>query len=209
MNPDELKQVWQLQHTRPRLSVDADLLLQEFRRNKQQFISTVFFGESLLILGLVILAALFVGGGILGLRELPVKALWGFFSLGFICLAIPAYKAFDRIRQMKRRATVSDPVQACVEENLDWVRHEIRLWSRQVLWWYLLPLVAGELLLVFSVCCAVDGLEALWRPSNLANVLGAAVFLWAGRWFCRWYARKYYEPRERELESLLQSLQSN
>jgi hypothetical protein len=110
---------------------------------------------------------------------------------------------------MKRRATVSDPVQACVEENLDWVRHEILLWSRQVLWWYLLPLAVGELLLVFSVRCAVDGLEALWHPSNLADVLGAAAFLWAGRWFCRWYARKYYEPRERELESLLQSLQSN
>lgn len=210
MNPEEIKQVWQAQTTRRRLSIDADLLLQEFRRNKQHFISSVFLGESLLILGLVVMGALFMFAAVSTLRErLPALVFWGFLSQGFFCLAVGAYKGFDRLRQMRRRATASDPILACVEENLDWVRHEIRLWGQQALWWYLLPLAVGELLLVFSVRYAVGGPGALLRPSNLLDVLGAAAFLWAGRWFCRWYVRKYYEPRQRELEALLQSLQSD
>ena len=210
MNPDDLKEIWQSQRARRRLNVDADLLLQLFRRNKQDLISSVFLGESLLILGLVISAALFVGAGVATLKfKLSVKVLGGFFGAAFICLAVAAYKAFDRYRQMKRRATVSDPIRACVEENLDWVRHEIRLWSRQVLWWYLLPLAVGELLLVLSVRWEVGGVGALLGLTSLADVLAAAAFLWAAQWFCRWCARKYYEPRQRELESLLQSLQSS
>jgi hypothetical protein len=210
MNSDELKQVWQSQGTGGRLTVDADVLLRTFRRSKQDFISTVFLGEGLMILGLVLMAALFVGGGILGLREgLPVKGVWGFFSLAFVCLAIAGYKGWDRFRQMKHRATASDPIRACLEENLDWVRHEIRLWNQQVLWWYLLPLAVGVLLLVFSVQWAVGGFGALVVVSNLPVVLGTAAFLWVAQWFCRWYVRRYYEPRQRELESLLQSLQSN
>ena len=100
--------------------------------------------------------------------------LCGFFGAAFICLAVAAYKGFDRYRQMKRRATVSDPIRACVEENLDWVRHEIRLWSRQALWWYLLPLAVGELLLVFSVRWEVGGLGALLGASSLADQTIAA-----------------------------------
>jgi hypothetical protein len=209
MNPDELKQVWQSQTGVRRLNIDADVLLREFRRNKRHFISEVFLGESLLILGLGVMAAIFAGCAITCLKqELPAPTIWGFFSLGFICAAIAVYKAIDRIRQMKRRPAASDPVQACVEENLDWVQHEIRLWSRQALWWYLLPLAIGELLLFFSVRWAVGGLEALLDVASLADLLGTIAFVWAGQWFLRWCVRKYHQPRQRELESLLRNLQS-
>ena len=135
-------------------------------------------------------------------------ALWGCFSFACVCLAIAGYKGWDRFHQVQRRATASDPIQACLEENLDWLRHEARLWT-QVLWWYLLPLAIGLLVFVFSVSWAVGGLEALLSVPSLTGVFVTLGLVWVGPWFCRWYVRKYYEPRQRELESLLQDLQSD
>ena len=162
-----------------------------------------------MIIALVIFAAVFAGFGLLLLRKgLPVLALCGCFSLACACLAIAAYKGWDRFHQMQRRATASDPVRACLEENLDWLRHETRLWT-QVLWWYLLPLAIGLLVFDVSVAWAVGGLEVLLSGPSLTIVFMCLGIVWGGTWFCRWYVRKYYEPRERELESLLQDLQSD
>ena len=135
-------------------------------------------------------------------------ALGGCFSLACVLLAIAGYKGWDRFHQMQRRATASDPIRACLEEHLDWLRHETRLWT-QVLWWYLLPLAIGMLVFVFSVGWAVGGLEVLLSGPSLTLVFGTLGIVWVGPWICRWYVRKYYEPRQRELESLLQDLQSD
>jgi hypothetical protein len=146
-------------------------------------------------------------------KPVPVLALGGCFSFACVCLAIAGYKAWDRFHQMQRRATASDPIRACLEESLDWWRHEIRLW-KQVLWWLFLPLAIGQLVLFVSFSWAVGGLEAIWTIPELAQVFVFFVFetiglLWGGTWFIRWYVRRYYEPRQRELESLLQDLQSD
>jgi hypothetical protein len=213
MHPDEMKQVWQSQGTGRRLTVDADVLLQIFRRNKRHFSSSVFLGEGFMILGFVVIAALSVGFGLWTLRRgAPVLAFWGCFSLACVCLAIAGYKGWDRFHQMQRRATASDPIRACLEESLDWWRHEIRLW-KQVLWWLLLPLTIGVLVCCFSIIWAAGGLEALLSGPGLTTLVFLVFVLlglvWGGQWFCRWYVRRYYEPRQRELESLLQDLQSD
>ncbi len=209
MHPDEMKQVWQSQGTGRRLTVDADVLLRIFRRNKQHFRSYVILWEGVMILGWVILAAVIAGFGLLLFRKgLPVWALCGCFSLPCVLLVIAGYKGWDRFHQMQRRATASDPIRACLEENLDWLRHETRLWT-QVLWWYLLPLAVGMLVCVFSVSWAAAGLEGLLSGPSLTAVFITLGIVWVGPWFCRWYVRKRYEPRQRELESLLQDLQSD
>jgi hypothetical protein len=213
MNLDEMKQVWQSQGTGRRLTVDADVLLPIFRRSKRHFRSAIFLGEGFIIIALVIYAAMSVGFGLLILRKpVPVLALGGCFSFACVCLAIAGYKAWDRFHQMQRRATASDPIRACLEEHLDWLRHEIRLW-KQVLWWLLLPLAIGILVCCFSIIWAAGGLEALLSGPGLTTSLTAVFMLlgllWGGTWFIRWYVRKYYEPRQRELESLLQDLQSD
>ena len=209
MHPDEMKQVWQSQGTGRRLTVDADVLLQIFRRNKRHFRSMIFLCEGFMIIALVIYAALSVGFGLWTLRRgAPVLAFWGCFSFACVCLAIAGYKAWDRFHQMQRRATASDPIRACLEEHLDWLRHETRLW-KQVLWWLWLPLAIGILVCVFSLGWAASGLEVLLSGLSLTVVLLILGIVWVGTWFCRWYVRKYYEPRERELESLLQDLQSD
>jgi hypothetical protein len=209
MNPDEMKQVWQSQGTGRRLTVDADVLLPIFRRNQRHFRLMIFLSEGFIIIALVIFAAVFAGFGLLLLRKgLPVLALCGCCSLACVLLAIAGYKGWDRFHQMQRRATASDPIRACLEEHLDWLRHETRLWT-QVLWWYLLPLAIGMLVFDFSVGWAVGGLEVLLSGPSLTLVFMFLGLLGVGPWFCRWYVRKRYEPRQRELESLLQDLQSD
>ncbi len=209
MNPDEMKRVWQSQGTGRRLTVDADVLLPIFRRNQRHFRLMIFLSEGFMIIALVIFAAVFVGFALWLLRRgSPVLALCGCFSLACACLAIAAYKGWDRFHQIQRRATASDPVRACLEENLDWLRHETRLWT-QVLWWYLLPLAIGVLVFGFSVGWAAAGLEGLLSGPSLTVVFATLGIVWVGPWICRWYVRKYYEPRQRELESLLQDLQSD
>ena len=213
MHPDEMKQVWQSQGTGRRLTVDADVLLQIFRRNQRHFRSYVILWEGVMILGWVIMAAVIARFGLLLFRKgLPVWALCGCFSLPCVLLAIASYKGWDRFHQMQRRAAASDPVRACLEENLDWLRHETRLWT-QVLWWYLLPLAIGVLVCAFSVGWAAGGLEGLLSGPSLTAVF-IIVFvllglLWGGPRYGRWYVRKHYEPREHELESLLEDLQSD
>ena len=209
MHPDEMKQVWQSQGTGRRLTVDADVLLQIFRRNKQHFSSSVLLSEGFIIIALVIFAAMSVGFGLLILRKpVPVLALGGCFSFACVCLAIAGYKAWDRFHQMQRRATASDPIRACLEESVDWWRHEIRLW-KQVLWWLWLPLAIGIFVCAFSIGWAAGGLEVLLSGLSLTVVFLILGIVWGGTWICRWYVRKYFEPRQRELESLLQDLQSD
>ncbi len=207
--PDDLKRVWQSQSSRSPLRVDADLLLQEFRRSRRRLISGVLFYESLLLLGLVVMGVLFIVGGLWAWRELPRSAVWGLFFLGCVLFGVAGYKILDRIRQMRRHPAASDAVAACVEEQLDWVRHEARLWGREALWWYLVPLAVGERLLIWSVRYAAGGPSALLTVPSMLGVLETVAFICAAQWFLRWIVRRYYAPRQAELESLLQNLRAN
>ena len=74
---------------------------------------------------------------------------------------------------------------------------------------FLLPLAICVLVCAFSLGWAAAGLEALLSGLSLTVVFMLLGIVWGGTWFCRWYVRKYYEPRQRELESLLQDLQSD
>jgi len=43
MNPDNFKQTWQTQTSESRLTIDAELLLNEVRRNQRHFNATIFW----------------------------------------------------------------------------------------------------------------------------------------------------------------------
>ena len=73
----------------------------------------------------------------------------------------------------------------------------------------MLPLAIGILVCAFSLGWAAAGLEGLLCGPSLTVVFVTLGLVWVGPWFCRWYVRKYYEPCQRELESLLQDLQSD
>src|SRR3990172_3093580 len=114
MTPDdELKSVWNAQPLPRQITMNAEVLLQQIRRNKASFTSSILWGEGFMILGLVIMAFGFMGFSVHCVRRgLPWEAMSGLVLLGIISLAIAAYKALDRFRQM-RRVSLSAPVLAC------------------------------------------------------------------------------------------------
>ena len=155
MTPDdELKSAWKAQPLPRQITMNAEVLLQQIRRNKASFTSEILWSTVFMILGWVVMAFMSIGFGIYMVRRgAPWEAMSGFFLLGIISLAIAAYKALDRFRQM-RRVSLSAPVLACAEESLALVRHEIQLWSN-VLWWLLLPLALGVEAAVLAFACTV------------------------------------------------------
>ncbi len=207
MTPDdELKSVWNAQPLPRQITMNAEVLLQQLRGNKARFTSEILWSAGFMILGLVVMAFGFIGFGIYGVRQgHPWEAMSGLFFLGIILLAISAYTALDRFRQM-RRVSLSAPVLACAEESLALVRHEIQLWGN-VLWWLLLPLALGEEAAVLAFAWT-KGVHWLVSPIAL-DCLGIQVIITLGGWWiCRWYVHTYYEPRRQELEALLRELKS-
>ena len=205
---DELKSAWNAQPLPRQITMNADVLLQHLRGNKARFTSELLRGTVIMILGWVVMAFGFMGFSIYKVRHgAPWYAFSGSFLLGIILLAIAAYTALDRFRQM-RRVSLSAPVLACAEENLALVRHEIQLWNN-VLWWYLLPLALGIEAAVLAAICTVEGVHGLVHPLAF-RMLGILVILTlGGSWFCRWYVLPtYYEPRRQELEALVRELKS-
>ncbi len=208
MTPDdELKSAWKAQPLPRQITMNAEVLLQQIRGNKARFTSEILWSAVFMILGWVVMAFGIIGFGIFCMvrRGAPWEAMSGFFLLGIILLAIAAYTALDRFRQM-RRVSLSAPVLACAEENLALVRHEIQLWGN-VLWWYLLPLALGVEASVLALAWT-QGVHWLVSPLAL-RMLGFLVILTlGGSWFSRWYLHTYYEPRRQELEALLRELKS-
>ena len=45
MEPEEFKQAWQASTSQRRLSIDADLLFQEVRRNQERFDTMIFWRD--------------------------------------------------------------------------------------------------------------------------------------------------------------------
>ncbi len=208
MTPDdELKSVWNAQPLPRLITMNTEVLLQQIRRNKASFTSSILWSEGFMILGLVVEAFLSLGFSIHMLRRgAPWYAMSGCVLLGIILLAIAAYKALDRFRQM-RRVSLSAPVLACAEESLALVRHYIQLWNN-VLWWFLLPLDLGVGAAVLAIVCTVEGVHGLVSPLALAMLGFLVILTLGGSWFSRWYLHTYYEPRRQELEALVRELKS-
>ena len=99
----------------------------------------------------------------------------------------------------------AEPLRQSVQHSLTKVDHQIRL-LRSVLWWYLLPLA----LPILAYCVQVMWRERLggWLTVLVGSVVLAFVLLvFAGvYWLNRYAVGAELEPRRRELETLLTSL---
>lgn len=210
MTPDdELKSAWKAQPLPRQITINADVLLQQLRRNKARFTSEILWSTVFMILGWVVVAFGVIGFGVHLLRRgVPWEATSGVFFLGIILLAIGAYTAYtalDRSRYM-RRVSLSAPVLACAEESLALMRYEIQLWGN-VLWWLLLPLALGAESVALGFAWTL-GVHWLVSPFAFAWLGFLVILTLGGSWFGRWYVRTYYEPRRQELEALVRELKS-
>jgi hypothetical protein len=210
MTPDdELKSAWKAQPLPRQITMNADVLLQQLRRNKARFTSEILWSTVFMILGWVVVAFGVIGFGVHLLRRgVPWEATSGVFFLGIILLAIAAYTAYtalDRSRQM-RRVSLSAPVLACAEESLALMRYEIQLWGN-VLWWLLLPLALGAESVALGFAWTL-GVHWLVSPFAFAWLGILVILTLGGSWFSRWYVHTYYEPRRQELEAQVRELKS-
>jgi hypothetical protein len=197
MNPDALQEAWQTQTSQRRLTINADVLLEEVRHRERSFRRTIFWRDVREVGVAGLLAVFFLWFGIKGL-------VWSLFVLAALLAGVAVFMVVDRLRQRRRHPSHSDPLVACAEESLAQINHQIWL-LKNVFWWYLLPPGVGMALFYGQVSWSM--LEAgLWRLKDLWGPLGGILVLWGVYWLNQNCVRKELEPRQRELEALLQSL---
>lgn len=199
MTPDPLQDAWQKQPL-PAVDVDADQLVREFGRGQQQFAAMIFWRDAQEVGICLLLLPVWVGMGV------GIGLPWSWYLVMPGIAWVAAFMTIDRRRQARRRAQLGDPLVRGVESSLAEVEHQIWL-LRNVLWWYLLPL-AVPILAFFA--------HIFWRLSR-GNVWEAAVatsfitIVVVGMnawlyWLNQKAVRSTFEPRRRELASLLRSL---
>ena len=138
MNPDNLKQAWQTQSSQTRLTIDAELLLEEVRRNQQYFAATIFWRDVREVGTALLLVPVWL---YLGVKfSLP----WTWYLTVPVLVWVAGYMLADRMRHRRQPPEPGEPLRQHVESSLAQVEHQIWL-LRNVLWWYLLPLALSIL----------------------------------------------------------------
>lgn len=199
MNPDELQQVWQSQRTARRLTIDLDVLLRQLERDKQSFEATILWRDVREVGVALIMVPVWLW---LGRRyDLPWTWYLGLPAL----LWIAGFMVVDRIRQHRRQPKPGDPLRDCIGTVLAQVEHQIRL-LRSVFWWYILP--PSVALGAFFAQVTWNARDSGWKAGLfLAGVVAFVAFVdWAVYWMNQTAVRDELEPRRRELQALLASL---
>jgi hypothetical protein len=200
MDPDNFKQAWKTQSSRTRLTIDAEVLLKEVRRNQQHFIAMIFWRDVREVCTCLLFAPLWL---YLGVRlSLP----WTWYLAVPALLWVAGFMVVDRTRHKRHLPEPSEPLRQRVESSLALVEHQIWL-LQKVLWWYLLPLALSPL--AFSCQVAWQERAGGWLTALVVSVVVALVaIVFAGvYWLNQFAVRSELEPRRRELETLLMSLE--
>ncbi|WP_165067203.1 hypothetical protein [Paludisphaera rhizosphaerae] len=199
MNPDDLKQVWRDQSSQTRLTVDPAVLVDEVRRYGRSFDAMIFWRDAREVGVALIMIPLWA---YLGFQAaLP----WSWYLMIPAFAWVAGYMLIDRVRQNRRRSSPDEPLRPFVADLLTRVDHQIQL-LRSVHLWYLLPLaLAGMAFMVQSTWRERTGGLFMVLAAFLAAVIFAAVFGFV-YWLNLYAIRAELEPRRRELEVLLKSL---
>jgi hypothetical protein len=198
MNFEDLQKAWQSQDAGAKVTLNADVLLKEVRRNQQHFRAMIFWRD---------------------VREVGVAAFmtwlclhwamrdreWALYLLALACFGVGMFIMADRWLQRKRQPIKDDSVRSCVEASLIQVKHQIWL-LRNVFWWYLLPFQVGIGALICSVSwqARLAGLTVIMGLAGFALVCG--LLGWGVYRLNQSAVRTTLEPRRQELETLLSSL---
>ncbi len=199
MDPDDYKQAWQTQTSQTRLTMDAELLLKEVRRNRRYFTAMIFWRDVREVGTCLLMVPLWL---YLGVKN---SSPWTWYLTVPALLWIAGYMLADRMRHKRQRLEPGEPLRQCVESSLAQVEHQIWL-LRNVLWWYLLP-IALPLLAFFGQVAWQERSGGWWTAIAMSGGVALGVIVFAGIYWLNQYAvRSDLEPRRRELETLLTSL---
>jgi hypothetical protein len=181
------------------------MLLKEVRRNQRQFWATIFWRDFREVAVAAWLTWLFSHWAIR-------RHQWPLFIMAGICFAVGAFMVVDRLLQRKKQTPSSGSLKNCIESSLRQVNHQIWL-LKNVLWWYLLPLGVG--IAGLSGYTAWDLIVRHSAPIHLVaapvigNVVIGGLLYWGIYWLNQYAVRKTLEPRQKELQLLLTTLNEN
>jgi Na+/proline symporter len=198
MNFEDFQKSWQSQNAGAKVTIDADVLLKEVRRNQRQFWATIFWRDVREVGACFLLTLYF---SYRGLRHDD----WTDCLVGFACFGVGTFMVVDRVLQRRKQPASNDSLKTCVETSLLQVNHQIWL-LKNIFWWYLLPIAAA---LGISIGCSTwhsrhDGLAA--AIGFIFSALFCALIYWGVYWLNQFAVRKNLDPRRKELEALLAGL---
>ena len=199
MDPDNFKQAWRTQASQTRLTIDAELLLKEVRRNQRYFTATIFWRDVREVGTSVLMVPLWI---YLGVKH---SSPWTWYLTVPALLWIAGYMLADRRRHKRQPPEPGEALWQHVKTSLAQVEHQIWL-LRNVFWWYLLPLALS--ILAFFGQVSWQERAGGWGPAlGVLSVVALGGIVFAGIYWLNQYAvRSELEPRRRELEALLMSL---
>jgi hypothetical protein len=197
MNFEELQKSWQAQDAGRKITIDADLLLKEVRHNQRRFRRTIFWRDVREVGVAAVLVPVFIAAGL--------KISWTLHLCAFGCLAVGGYLLVDRWRQKRKTPEVGGSLKDCAAALLAEVSHQIWL-LKNVLWWYLLPILVPILVFYGWVAWQVPA-PVIVKITRLLPQTGFVVALYAFiYWLNQLAVRKSLEPRRQELETLLKEI---
>jgi Na+/proline symporter len=200
MNFEDLQKAWQSQDPGAKVTINADVLLKEVRRNQQQFQAMILWRDVREVVGCLLLMLYFLYHGI---RHDD----WTDYLMAMASFSVGTFMLVDRVRQRRKRPAANHSLKSCIETSLHQVNHQVWL-LKNVFWWALLPFAAAVGISIgHSVLHARNpGLAAM--IIGMAAVLFITLVYWGIYWVNQFAVRKCLEPRRQELETLLASLDS-
>ncbi len=200
MNPDDFGRAWRAESSQTRLDVDADLLLDEVRRDERELVAKLIRRDVIEVGAALLMVPVWLYLGV----KLSLPWTWYLMVPALAWVAVTMLR--DLTRQIRRRRVESgEPLREWVEKSLAEVRRQIRL-LRSVLWWSLLPLgLPGA---VFLGQMAWDWRSLGWAMVAVPGVVfaGGAIVFWGVYRMNRDAIRTDLKPRQKELEALLARL---
>jgi CubicO group peptidase (beta-lactamase class C family) len=199
MNPDTLKEAWRAQTSQTGLTIDADLLFKEVRRNERSFNAMIFWRDLREIgVSLVMVPVWFY---LIARHSLP----WTAYLMVPALLWVAGFMLVDRWRHKQHPAEKGEPLGQRVAGSLAKVEHQIWL-LRNVVWWYLLPPGLAMMAFFGQIAWVIrDG--GWWVVPVVAGMTAVAgAILVAVYWLNQHAIRSELEPRRQELQALLASL---
>jgi Na+/proline symporter len=197
MNFEDLQKTWQSQDASAKVTINADVLLKEVRRNQQQFQAMIFWRDVREV-GVAFLLTLFF------LHQGMRHHDWTNYLLALAGFGVGTFMVVDRLLQRRKQPVANDSLKSCIESSLLQVNHQVWL-LKNVFWWYLLPFAAAA-----GISIGHSALHAR-NPGFAAMIAGVvALFVtllyWGIYWLNQFVVKKNLGPRRQELETLLTGL---
>lgn len=199
MNFEDFQKSWQLQDSGKKITINADVLLNEVRRNQKQFRWIILTRDMIEVAVAAVLVPYFIIAGL--------RISWTLHLCAVGCFVVGAYFLIDRRRQRRKTPDLHDSLKDCAATSLAEVCHQIWL-LKNILWWYLLPIFVP--IMVFFGWIAWRGPAPIGvKILHLLPATISVVLVYAGIYWLNQHAvKKQLNPRKQELEKLLNELGS-